>query len=143
MAARARITKAICWAHARRKFFELADIAAAAPAQQGRPADPPIALEAVRRIDALFDIERSSDDAIPAPAFALRQAEAVLLVSDLEHWVRAEFSRLSRHAPVAKAMDCMLKRWDGFHPLSRDGRICLSTTPPSAPFAAWPSAGKA
>src|ERR1700688_1447516 len=52
------IIEALCWSHARRKFFELADIAA--NARRGKSATPisPIALEAVKRIDALFDIER-------------------------------------------------------------------------------------
>jgi len=52
------IIAALCWSHGRRKFFELADIAA--NARRGKDASPicPIALEAVRRIDALFDIER-------------------------------------------------------------------------------------
>ena len=41
------ITEAACWSHARRKFFVLADVAKA-----------PLALEAVRRIDTIFAIER-------------------------------------------------------------------------------------
>ena len=40
--------------------------------------------------------------------------------------MRAERARLSRHAPVAKAMDYMLKRWDGFTRFLDDGRICLT-----------------
>ena len=54
----APLIQALCWAHARRKFFVLADIAA--NARHGKKAAPisPIALEAVKRIDALFDIER-------------------------------------------------------------------------------------
>lgn len=53
------VTAAFCWSHARRKFFELADIARSA--RRGRKAAviSPIALEAVKRIDALFAIERS------------------------------------------------------------------------------------
>jgi hypothetical protein len=52
------ITAALCWAHARRQFFELADIAANARRGNKAAAISPIALEAVKRIDALFDIER-------------------------------------------------------------------------------------
>lgn len=52
------ITPAHCWAHARRQFFELADIAANARRDKNAAAISPIALEAVKRIDALFDIER-------------------------------------------------------------------------------------
>src|SRR5205807_8358139 len=54
--------EAACWVHARRPFFILADVAAKAGRKaQGKTASPisPLALEAVRRIDALFDIERS------------------------------------------------------------------------------------
>ena len=40
--------------------------------------------------------------------------------------MRTERSRQSRHAPVAKAMDYMLKRWDGFTRFLDDGRICLT-----------------
>ena len=50
------ITSALCWAHARRQFFELADIAANARRGKKAPAVSPVALEAVKRIDALFDI---------------------------------------------------------------------------------------
>jgi len=60
------IVEALCWSHGRRKFFELADIAA--NARRGRDASPisPIASEAVRRIDALFDIEREINGNPPA-----------------------------------------------------------------------------
>ena len=50
------ITEASCWAHGRRKFFELADVAAKARGQLAVLA--PLAVEAVKRIDAIFDIER-------------------------------------------------------------------------------------
>src|SRR5947199_2764100 len=55
------ITSALCWAHARRQFFDLADIAANARRAKNAAALPPIALEAVRRIDVLFDIERRTN----------------------------------------------------------------------------------
>ncbi len=52
------IIPALCWAHARRQLFELADIAANARRGKNAAAVSPIALEAAKRIDALFDIER-------------------------------------------------------------------------------------
>ncbi len=52
------VTSALCWSHARRGFFELADIAASARRGSGKAPISPIALEAVNRIDALFAIER-------------------------------------------------------------------------------------
>ena len=124
------VTPALCWAHARRKFFELADIAAAArkKAKGGKQAVQisPLALEALERIDALFDIERAINGQSAEARLAVRAERAAPLVADLEAWMRAERARLSRHAPVAKAMDYMLRRWEGFTPFLGDGRICLT-----------------
>ena len=53
------VTEALCWAHARRKFFELADIAASARRGSQAPPISPLAREAVTRIDAVFDAERA------------------------------------------------------------------------------------
>ena len=55
------VTEALCWAHARRKFFELADIAASARRGRAAPSISPLALEAVRRIDEVFDLERETN----------------------------------------------------------------------------------
>ena len=120
------ITEALCWAHARRKFFELADIAANARRGKDAPPISPLALEAVRRIDAVFDLERAINGADAAHRLAVRQADAAPLVAELERWMRAERERLSRHAPVAKAMNYMLSRWPSFTRFLEDGRICLT-----------------
>jgi len=109
------ITEAACWAHGRRKFFELADLRKA-----------PLAVEAVRRIDQIFATEREINGAAPEKRRAVRQQPVKPLVGDLEAWMRAERTRLSRHAEVAKAMDYMLKRWPAFTRFLDDGRICLS-----------------
>ena len=57
---------------------------------------------------------------------AVRVERSAPVVAELEAWLRAERARLSRHAPVAKAMDYMLKRWPGFTRFLEDGRICLT-----------------
>jgi transposase len=120
------IVDAMCWAHGRRKFFVLADIAT--NAKRGRDAPPisPLALEAVKRIDALFDIERAITGLPPAERLAARREHSAPLVTALETWLREERARLSRHAPVAKAMDYLLRRWDAFTVFLRDGRVCLT-----------------
>jgi hypothetical protein len=59
------ITEALCWVHARRKFFELAGIAANARRGKDAPPISPLALEAVKRIDAVFDLERAISGARP------------------------------------------------------------------------------
>jgi len=124
------VTEALCWAHARRKFFVLADIAAAAKrgAKKGmrQVTISPLAFEAVKRIDALFDIEREINGSSAEVRLAVRAKRSAPLLADLEAWLRAERARLSRHAPVAKAMEYMLKRWPGFTRFLDDGRVCLT-----------------
>jgi len=113
-----------CWAHARRKFFVLADVTAKARGKL--PVLAPLALEAVRRIDAIFDRERAINGLTAEERLGVRRERVAPLVSDLEAWMRAERARLSRHAEVAKAMDYMLKRWAAFTRVLDDGRICLT-----------------
>ena len=84
------VTESLCWSHGRRKFYELADIAAGKRRGQGAAPISPLALEAVKRI---------------AP-----------LVAELKTWMRTERTRLSRHAPVAKAMAYMLASSEGLYP---------------------------
>jgi len=120
------IVEALCWSHARRKFFELADIAV--NARRGKNATPisPIALEAVSRIDALFAIEREINGMSTAGRLVARQERSAPLVAAFEGWMRAERAKLSRHAAVAKAIDYMVTRWEAFTRFLEDGRICLS-----------------
>ena len=120
------VVEALCWSHARRKFFELADIAANARRRKNAAPISPIAMEAVKRIDALFDIEREINGLSAARRLAARQERSILLVAALEDWMRAERAKLSRHAAVAKAIDYMLTRWPSFTRFLEDGRICLS-----------------
>src|SRR5436190_226186 len=120
------ITSALCWAHARRQFFELADIAANARRRKGAAAISPVALEAVKRIDALFDIERGINGHAADERLRVRKKDSVPLVKALEVWLREERSRLSRAASVAQPIDYMLKRWDGFARFLDDGFICLT-----------------
>jgi len=120
------VTEALCWAHARRKFFVLADIASKANKGKQGTIISPLAFEAVRRIDALFDIEREINGMSAEQRLGFRAERSAPLLADLEAWMREERQRLSRHAPVAKAMDYMLKRWPDFTRFLEDGRICLT-----------------
>ncbi|QBJ16079.1 IS66 family transposase [Agrobacterium sp. 33MFTa1.1] len=120
------LRQALCWAHSRRKFFVLADIAA--NAKRGRNAVPisPMALEAVKRIDGLFDIEREINGLDADQRLERRRKDSLPLVADLQVWLQTERAKLSRSSPVAEAIDYMLKRWDGFTSFLQDGRICLT-----------------
>jgi transposase len=122
------ITEAACWSHGRRKFFVLADIAktAVARSHKKQAAWSPLAHEAVRRIDRIFDAEREINGLAADKRLALRQTHVATLVADLENWMRAERAKLSRHNDVAKAMDYMLKRWPAFTRFLEDGRVCLT-----------------
>ena len=119
-------TSALCWSHARRQFFELADIAANARRGKNAAAISPVALEAVRRIDALFDIERAINGFSAEERRRARAEQSAPLFADLEAWLRQERSKLSRSAAVAQPIDYMLKRWDGFAHFLYDGRVCLT-----------------
>jgi hypothetical protein len=109
------ITEAACWSHGRRHFFELADLRKA-----------PLAVEAVRRIDEVFAIERRINGLPAADRLAARQRDSKPIVADLEKWMRAERARLSRHAETARAIDYMLTRWPAFTRFLDDGRVCLT-----------------
>ena len=109
------VTKAGCWAHGRRKLFDLAQLARA-----------PLAAEAVQRIDAIFDAERAINGLPIEQRLAVRRDQVAPLVAELESWMRTARARMSRHAEVGKAMDYMLKRWNTFSRFLDDGRICLT-----------------
>jgi transposase len=109
------IIEAACWAHGRRKLFVLADVAKA-----------PLAVEAVRRIDAIFAIEREINGQSAQQRLAVRQERVAPLIASLEQWMRNERVKLSRHNDTAKAMDYMLKQWTAFTCFLDDGRICLT-----------------
>lgn len=111
----APIIEAGCWSHARRKFYELATLKKA-----------PIAIEAVRRIDELFAIEREINGLTADQRLAVRSERTAPLLSDLETWFREERGKLSSKSPVAKAIHYSLRRWAAMTSFLSDGRICLS-----------------
>lgn len=97
-------------------------------ARRGRSATAisPIALEAVRRIDQLFEIEREIYGSSAAERLRIRQERSAPLLTDLEAWLRAESARLSRSSNMIKPINYLLNRWDGFARLVHNGRICMT-----------------
>lgn len=125
----APVTSALCWSHARRKFFELADVADAVRKGKAADAISPVALKAVERIDALFAIERDLNGLSADARREARQELSHPLVEELHAWFRKERAQMSRHNPVAKAIDYMVEkdgRWDAFTRFLHDGRVCLT-----------------
>jgi transposase len=109
------IVEAVCWAHVRRKLFDLARLRKA-----------PIAIEAVARIDALFAIEREINGLAPEQRLRVRRERSRPLVEALETWLREQRGKLSAKSDTAKAIDYGLRRWDGLVRFLDDGRLCMS-----------------
>src|SRR5215475_1910077 len=109
------IIEAACWAHGRRKFFDLARLSKA-----------PIAAEAVKRIDVLFAIEREINGFMPQERLCVRQERSRPLVIELQTWLREQRARLSTNSDTTKAINYSLNRWDAFTRFLDDGRLCMS-----------------
>ena len=103
------------WAHARRKFFDLARLQKA-----------PIAIAAVERIDALSATEREINGMTPQQRLAVRNERSRPLIAELETWLRTQRGKLSRRSETAKAIDYSLKRWLALTRFLADGRLCIS-----------------
>jgi len=109
------IVEAPCWAHARRKFFDLARINQA-----------PIAMETVKRFDDLFAIEREINGLAPQERVRVRYERSRPLVVELESWLREQRTRVSKNSETGKAIDYSLKRWSALTRFLDDGRLCMS-----------------
>jgi transposase len=91
--------------------------------QQG---EAPIASEAVRRIDMLFEIERSINSKTSEQRLAVRRERSRPLIAELEIWMRQQRALLSTKNDTAKAINYLLNRWTAFTRFLDDGRICLT-----------------
>ena len=123
------IKEAACWVHARRPFFAMADLQENARRKASGKKEiviSPMAIEIVRRIDALFEIERSINGQSAEQRRAVRRNLSMPLVAELEAYMREQCAKLSRGNDLAKAMNYMLKRWPSFTRFLDDGRVCLS-----------------
>lgn len=107
-----RILEAGCWAHARRKFYELFEAKRS-----------PIAKEALDRIQALYAIEETIRGRQPAERLAVRQRDAAPLLDGLGAWLRATLTTVSAKSDIASAINYAMKRWDALTRYSRDGAI--------------------
>lgn len=111
---RQQISLAFCWAHVRRKFFELADTS-------------PVATEALRRIAQLYAIE---DEVRGSPAEQRRQVRSErsrVIVDDLRQYLEARNRQVSAKAKLGEAIRYALTRWDGLSRFLDDGRIDLDS----------------
>lgn len=105
---------AFCWAHVRRRFYELA---------QAGPA--PIAAEALQRIKALYAIEADIRGCDPEARLVTRQEASKPLIDAFEPWLRASLETISQKTKLAEAIRYALSRWAGLTLFLDDGRIEL------------------
>ena len=105
------VTLAFCWAHVRRRFFELAS---AGPA--------PIASEALQRIAALYHIESDIRGRNADIRRAFRQEKSRPILQAFEPWLRAKLALISQKTKLAEAIRYVLSRWDGLCRFVDDGR---------------------
>jgi transposase len=107
-----RIVEAACWAHVRRKFYDI-------HAANGSA----IASQAVQRIGAIYDIEREVRGKPSNDRCKIRQARARLLVDDLHRWLIRTLAGLSRKSDTAAAIRYALSRWRALTRYLDDGTI--------------------
>jgi transposase len=110
------ITLAFCWAHLRRKFFDIAKEGCA-----------PIASEALERIAKLYVIEKTIRGQSADERRAVRQERSKPLVLELRTWLEQQLARVSGKSLIAGAIRYALNHWDGLTRFLDDGRIELDT----------------
>ena len=111
----APLIEAACWSHGRRKLFDIAKLDRS-----------PIAVEAVRRMDEIFAIERTIRGRTTAERLTARQEQSRPLVAALEAFLREKRALLSAKSETAKAISYSLTRWEAFTRFLDDGRICMT-----------------
>ena len=108
------VTEAACWAHARRKFF---DVHAATQS--------PIAQEALQRIAALYAIEAEIRGQLPSARLAVRTTQSAPLFTEMKDWLDTNLNRIPGKSTLAGAIRYTLKRWEALTLILRDGRACI------------------
>src|SRR6202142_2272255 len=106
------ISEAACWAHARRKFFDL---------HHGHAS--PVAKEALERIGQLYGIEKEIRGRSPAERREVRQARSRPFLEAMHKWLKATMSKLSKKSELARAIHYALERWAALMVFVDDGRV--------------------
>lgn len=107
-----QVQEAACWAHVRRKFYDL---------HANRPS--PITQEALERIAALYAVEAEIRGSPPQRRRDIRQARSRPLLIGMHTWLTEQLGKLSRKSETAAAVQYALNRWAALLRYADDGRI--------------------
>ena len=107
------VKQVLCWAHARRKFFE---------AKEAHPGEACAALAFVAR---LYEVEREAKGADPAASRALRQDRSLAILAEFRAWLETVEARVLPKSPLGQAIGYVLPRWDGLLRYCEDGRLSI------------------
>jgi len=111
---RQQISLAFCWAHVRRKFYELADTS-------------PVATEVLRRVALLYAIEDEVRGLSAEQRRAVRHDRSRIIVDDLRQYLDARNRQVSAKSKLGEAIRYALTRWDGLSCFLDDGRVDLDS----------------
>ncbi len=106
------LTEAACWAHTRRKFYDIF-----------QATESPLAQAALEQIGVLYGIEEEIRGRTPAERCAARQARAGPLLSALHSWCHATLGKIPRKSELAGAIGYALSRWSALTRYRDDGRL--------------------
>jgi transposase len=118
VAARPDVTLAACWAHTRRKFYDVEQATGS-----------PIAAEALRRIATLYEVEAKARGQSPAQRLAWRRTLSRPHLAAMKRWLEAQLALVPARSTLAEAIRYALVRWTGLTRFLDDGRIELDTNP--------------
>jgi len=121
------VQQVLCWAHARRKFFE---------AKEAHPTDACAAMAFIAR---LYEVERAAKALAPedlrtnvlareewfAQRLALRQATSRPLLAEFQTWLEGVQQRVLPKSPLGQALGYVLPRWEGLARYCEDGRLAI------------------
>ena len=107
-----RIQEAACWAHVRRKFYDLA-----------QAHKSPVAKEALERIGALYAVESDINGRSPEERREIRNTRSRPLLESLKQWLEETLGKLSKKSDTTLAVRHTLGRWDALMRYCDDGRL--------------------
>ncbi|MFC5844288.1 IS66 family transposase, partial [Aminobacter ciceronei] len=118
LAARGDIVLAACWAHTRRKFYDVVEATGS-----------PVATEALRRIGEIYAVEADVRGQSPALRLAARLQRSKPVVAAFHAWLEVQLQHISGRSTLAEAIRYALSRWPGLTRFLTDGRVELDTNP--------------